>query len=148
MGGAWNSIPSGDGRWGVLAWSSAAWLFIVPTGGGGGGWIQRYYLRHAEGAWSPALGRWTLGNQDPKKLSASQVAINGGEGWDTESSWNFLMRDGLLLLYVSCHRPHLECRLLTVNTPGFCSALWLKSSQSGQTLTCLSLSFPVCKMDI
>lgn len=33
---------------------------------------------------APALGRWMLGSQGSEVLSASQVAVNGGEGWDAE----------------------------------------------------------------
>lgn len=57
----------GWGCWGVLAWNSAACLFMVHTGGAGAG---IYPSRYAGEAWSPqpqllAGGFWGVRIQDP-----------------------------------------------------------------------------------
>lgn len=57
-----------DGCWGVLAWSSPIFSLLPLEGLGETG--ARQGFRHAEelGSPSPALGRWILGSQDPKRL--------------------------------------------------------------------------------
>lgn len=40
-------------------------------------------MQRRPGPSAPGLGRWIVGSQDSEILSASQVAISGGEGWDT-----------------------------------------------------------------